>query len=104
MCRFATGSPSKQLCSHGPLAQLVEQLTLNQRVASSILARLTIQYAGAVSSRQPMRRSCLLLTALFVIDSRCESGGTGRRARLRIWWATVGVQVPPLAPNQQIIY
>ncbi len=28
----------------------------------------------------------------------CESGGTGRRARLRISWATVGVQVPPLAP------
>src|SRR5437867_2077832 len=28
----------------------------------------------------------------------CESGGTGRRARLRISWATVGVQIPPLAP------
>ena len=28
-----------------------------------------------------------------------ESGGTGRRARLRISWETVGVQVPPLAPS-----
>jgi hypothetical protein len=28
-----------------------------------------------------------------------ESGGTGRRARLRISWETVGVQVPPLAPT-----
>jgi hypothetical protein len=31
-------------------------------------------------------------------SAACESGGTGRRARLRISWATVGVQVPPLAP------
>src|SRR5436853_4790519 len=30
--------------------------------------------------------------------TRSESGGTGRRARLRISWETVGVQVPPLAP------
>ena len=29
----------------------------------------------------------------------CERGETGRRARLRISWVTVGVQVPPLAPN-----
>ena len=29
-----------------------------------------------------------------------ESGGTGRRARLRISWETVGVQVPPLAPSR----
>ena len=36
-------------------------------------------------------RSCLF----------CESGGTGRRARLRISWATVGVQIPPLAPFSQ---
>ncbi len=32
-------------------------------------------------------------------DHRCESGGTGRRARFRISWETVGVQVPPLAPR-----
>jgi hypothetical protein len=32
------------------------------------------------------------------VSPLCESGGTGRRARLRISWATVGVQVPPLAP------
>lgn len=30
-----------------------------------------------------------------------ESGGTGRRARLRISWVTVGVQVPPLAPSER---
>ncbi len=28
----------------------------------------------------------------------CEGGGTGRRARLRIWWETMGVRFPPLAP------
>src|SRR5215213_194311 len=33
------------------------------------------------------------------ISPLCESGGTGRRARLRISWATVGVRVPPLAPS-----
>ena len=33
----------------------------------------------------------------------CESGGTGRRARLRISWVTVGVQVPPLAPGTPLI-
>ena len=31
-----------------------------------------------------------------------ESGGTGRRAGLRIQWATMGVQLPPLAPNQTL--
>ena len=40
---------------NGPLAQMVEQQTLNLRVAGSIPARL-----------------------------KCESGGTGRHARLRI--------------------
>ena len=39
----------------------------------------------------------------------CESGGTGRRAGLRIRWATMGVQVPPLAPeitsnNQTVVF
>ena len=32
--------------SHGPLAQLVEQLTLNQRVEGSTPSRLTINYQG----------------------------------------------------------
>ena len=34
-------------------------------------------------------------------DSICESGGTGRRARLRGVWATVRVQVPFLAPKSK---
>ncbi len=29
----------------------------------------------------------------------CESGGTGRRARLRGVWATIRVQVPSFAPK-----
>src|SRR4030095_11218130 len=46
--------------------------------------------------------ACLLsqLESDFQRSPPCESGGTGRRARLRISWATVGVQVPPLAPDQ----
>jgi hypothetical protein len=51
-----------------------------------------------VSSRQ---RDHELLIVHCSLCSCGESGGTGRRARLRIWWATVGVQVPPLAPNVQ---
>ena len=40
------------------------------------------------------------MPAAFFFES--ESGGIGRRARLRIWWATMGVQIPPLAPiNKQ---
>jgi hypothetical protein len=31
-------------------------------------------------------------------ESKCEGGGTGRRAGFRIQWATLGVQVPSLAP------
>ncbi len=34
-------SPVRRTSVHGPLAQQVEQLTLNQRVAGSIPARLT---------------------------------------------------------------
>ena len=30
----------------------------------------------------------------------CESGGIGRRARLRCVWFTIRVQVPSLAPNK----
>ena len=30
----------------------------------------------------------------------CESGGIGRRARLRCVWETIRVQVPSLAPNK----
>src|SRR5687767_1830439 len=44
--------------------------------------------ASLLQAGHPIRRS-----------PPCESGGTGRRARLRISWATVGVQVPPLAPS-----
>ena len=38
------------------------------------------------------------VVTILMTSPLCESGGTGRRARLRISWATVGVQVPPLAP------
>ena len=34
------------------------------------------------------------------ITNSCGYGGIGRRARLRIWWATVGVRVPLSAPNK----
>ena len=50
-------------------------------------------------------RHCYFLLSYYLEGSsagvlhRCESGGTGRRARLRISWVTVGVQVPPLAPS-----
>lgn len=30
----------------------------------------------------------------------CEGGGTGRRARLRCVWVTMGVQIPSLAPEK----
>ena len=37
----------------------------------------------------------------YAIKALCEHGEIGRRAGLRIQWATVGVQVPLLAPSKQ---
>ncbi len=71
----------------GPLAQLVEQRTLNPRVGGSSPPRLTIFLLSKDRSRRrtPRRaRSCLGDST----NTLCESGGTGRRARLRIWWPT----------------
>ena len=51
---------------NGPLAQLVEQLTLNQRVEGSTPSRLTITTPRAVSSKQPDGKRCEQHTALFV--------------------------------------
>lgn len=36
---------------------------------------------------------------LGIIFITCACGGIGRHARFRIWWETVGVQVPPGAPK-----
>ena len=64
----------------GPLAQLVEQLTLNQRVAGSIPARPT----RTGENMYDQFRLLALLPNLRGI--RCESGGTGRRAGFRCQW------------------
>ena len=81
----------------GPLAQLVEQQTLNLRVRGSIPWRLTngppasttirpepsnsSESVGPVAGAARSARRGLLGAGL---DRRCESGGTGIRARLRI--------------------
>ncbi len=57
----------KRLAKEGPLAQLAEQLTLNQRVPGSSPGRPTTGIDG-------FRRI------------RCESGETGRRAGFRCQW------------------
>ena len=36
-----------------------------------------------------------------LINAACESGGTGRRARLRGVWETVRVRFPSLAPTKK---
>ena len=41
--------------------------------------------------------------SVIVLHAGRESGGTGRRARLRISWETVGVRVPPLAPAFAVV-
>ena len=64
----------------GPLAQLVEQLTLNQRVAGSIPARPTT----TGENMYDQIRLLALFSDLYRI--RCESGGTGRRAGFRCQW------------------
>ena len=64
----------------GPLAQLVEQLTLNQRVAGSIPARPT----RTGENMYDQFRLLALFSNLYRI--RCESGGTGRRAGFRCQW------------------
>ena len=38
---------------------------------------------------------------VVLINTACESGGTGRRARLRGVWETVRVRFPSLAPKQK---
>ena len=37
----------------------------------------------------------------MLINTACESGGTGRRARLRGVWETVRVRFPSLAPTKK---
>ncbi len=91
----------------GPLAQLVEQLTLNQRVGGSSPPRPTI-YAPCTAGRFQESRSFHLpaiLTvfipwscgeksvwpesgslALYCARYYCECGGTGRRAGFRFQW------------------
>src|SRR5581483_1625156 len=54
-------------------------------------------YKRAVARQPKGARDAVIALPLEI--GRGESGGTGRRARLRISWATVGVQVPPLAPT-----
>ena len=60
---------------NGPLAQLVEQLTLNQRVEGSTPSRLTIITPRAVSSKQPVGKRCLQRTALFVRAGSAQTSG-----------------------------
>ena len=50
--------PSSIGLAHGPLAQLVEQLTLNQRVRSSSLRRPTKLYVCDISNRFTSRNLC----------------------------------------------
>ena len=71
----------------GPLAQLVEQQTLNLRVRGSIPWRLTS--GSSVRSQLSNSRSVgsgsrASRGARPPCDLGCESGGTGIRARLRI--------------------
>ena len=77
----------------GPLAQLVEQLTLNQWVEGSNPLGPTIFFLLLIT-----RHNFLTFQNEGKLYS-CESGGIGRRTRLRIWRATVGVRVPPFAPE-----
>ena len=98
--RFVQGGGAEDLLSFegraaivpggsGPLAQLVEQQTLNLRVRGSIPWRLT----NGSSARRPQLPNSESVgpVAGAARDSRrragldrCESGGTGIRARLRI--------------------
>ena len=69
--RFASVSP------RAPLAQLAEQLTLNQRVGGSIPSRRTIwpsQRLVQRTSRQPVRARTHALPMLFTLDSPPECG------------------------------
>jgi hypothetical protein len=52
-----------------------------------------------------VKASGLWLKHKLSLKSISESGGTGRRAGLRIQWATVGVRLPSLAPllSQSIV-
>ena len=110
---FRDGLQSRQ-GSSGPLAQLVEQLTLNQLVVGSSPTRPTIFFrypALPQSPRHPMPSenplpvlggvlSCILVASggnhdvgqgsfrrcsTATLSSR-ESGGTGRRAGFRFQW------------------
>ena len=77
---------------------LKKKSSLNQWVGTSTTSQLTIKNSGAAGNMRVssmIATACTVPTALFLGR---ESGGIGRRARLRIWWVTVGVQIPPLAP------
>ena len=81
-----------QSLKNGPLAQLVEQLTLNQRVGGSTPPRPTIIAAGpAPEGAGPAGVSDVRISARpFRSFSRMggagECGGTGRRAGFRFQW------------------
>ena len=59
----------------GPLAQLAEQLTLNQRVAGSIPARPTIHFLHPPEISHNSRLPCWVEVVLL------QDGETGQKAR-----------------------
>ena len=79
----------------GPLAQLVEQLTLNQRVAGSIPARPT----RTSENMYDHFRLPALFSNLYRI--RRESGGTGRRAGFRCQWGNPWEFESPLSHQKE---
>ena len=75
---------------HGPLAQLVEQLTLNQRVGGSTPPRPTIRRglvrAKPLSFFPVMKGAGAPEPAARMTCAHSECGGTGRRAGFRFQW------------------
>ncbi len=66
------------------------------------LTTVTRSSVGSNPNSHPIQevpRDCGLLHIEKAMS--CESGGTGRRTGLRIQRATVGVQLPPLAPTNR---
>jgi hypothetical protein len=83
---------------YGPLAQLVEQQTLNLWVAGSIPARLKRRGHGTLADPRVPLSTPHGVDALGCDHYTCESGGIGRHARLRIWCRRgMRVRVPSLA-------
>ena len=74
--------------------QFGKPLSLRSRVDSRMRPTVQKTYTNRVNSLV-----CSSCWSRLQQTPPCESGGTGRRARLRISWVTVGVQVPPLAPD-----